>query len=251
MDPLLGKITVTYISAFDPDDDELRIVHKYQLRRHIKLPALIFDPPVEEHPELLKLLEKGDVGFLVPYESAKELERIAGHSPDYVTLYGSAEFWDKELTVIEEYWGYEKRKAMVVAEMFGRHMAALRLFFYTTSVMSTLSSYRAGHTSRDSFAITINNTLFEYDAYYDYYPFPTELPEDSLLYVIRYIDATIITEFLGGDLVKLFELDEPVPIDLKIRFTEATDTVYRALKQIHPRAVEWLGEGVVLVKHLF
>jgi len=251
MDPLLGKITVAYICTFDPFDNELRIVDEYQLKKYNSLPALVFEPPVEERPELLKLLEKGEVGFLVSYESAKELERITGHGPDYIALYGSTGFWDKQLAVIEEYWGYEKRKAMAIAEMFGRHMVALRFFYDATSVMSTLSRYRAGHTSRDVLAREIDLALFEYDAYYDYYPFPDELPLRVTVDVMRFIDEVAVEELLDGDLVKLFELDEPVPIGLKIRFLEVADAVYRALKQVHPRAVEWVGEGVVLVKHLF
>jgi len=251
MDPLLGKISVTYISTFDPYDDELRIVHYYQLRKRIELPALIFDPPVEEQPELLRLLEKGDVGFLVPYESAKELERITGREPDYITLYGSAEFWDKQLSIVEEYWGYEKRRAMAVAEMFGRHMAALRFFYGTRAVVSGVTHYRTGYISRDALAFRIDHTLFEYDAYYDYYPLPDELPLHVTTGVMRFIDKTAVEELLGGDLVKLFELDEPIQVNLKIRFTEAADAVHRTLKAIHPRAVEWVGEGVILVKHLF
>jgi len=251
MDKLLGKVTVAYVSDLFLDTEKLRIVDLEILITHRKLPALVYGvSPLSKRwwSYVVKLFEKGEVGFIVPAYGVEDLKR-EGIDVDYIALYGSDGFWDA-VAEDPERFGMNRQRFKALVEMFGKHLTALRLFYDVGSrLLSHIRDYRAGAVSREELAFRFVDLILDVTAYEEY--IPSEEPPMELFAVMRMSNELVINEL--EDPVILLELDKSATLKATIAFNDESDAenMYGKLKLLHPRAVEKQNNKVVVVRYLF
>jgi len=251
MDMLLGKVTVAYVADLYLDTDRLRILDLDGLIVRRKLPALIYGvSPLSKMwwPQVAKLLEKGEIGLIVPAYGVEDLKR-EGIDVDYIALYGSESFWDAVAEVPERY-GLSKDRFRVLVEMFGRHLTTLRLFYDSGSLLLPyIRDYRAGIVSREQLVTHFVDLILDITAYREYVA-SAEIPM-KLLAVMRMSNELVIDEL--EDPTILLELDKPAALKATIEFNDESDTenMYRKLKLLHPRAVDRQDSRTIVVRYFF
>jgi len=252
MDALLGKISLAYVAEIYLDWEDLRVLSTSDIVAGSRLPAIVYNASPELDKELwahlMRLLDRGEIGLIVSADDVKYL-RSEGREVDYIILYGSEEFWSRAASIPEVY-GLSRSRFLALVEAFGRHLAAMRLFFDAFhNIPIYVRYYLEGTISRERLAQQLVDAILDVSAYAAYST-RTELMR-KVIDVMQASNAAALESV--KDPATLLELEEPPRINIRLKLDDVSEAerIYDAVKLLHPRAVEKVSDNTVAVKYLF